>query len=220
MNKHKAVSIKLDLWEADRGVVTVYAADGDVWQLADDRLRLAALNEEGRLGYAKIDFTVTYDDGGEYSGRYDLRYHDKDFTGLLARHITLFCEWHGGRLADPWIGVPEYRRFMQRSRAEDVAYFARMLDEYEIGSEATPWPRQLPVRVPLYEQPVYVNAPSGRPVLTRFRRLCQPHREKREAAGETRFNPTRYDTDKKCDDCTAGDLIPGPGRVREVAAVR
>lgn len=220
VGKHKAVSITLGLWKVSAGDVTLYAVDGDVWQQSDIRLKQAALHEDGRLGYAKIDFTVNYDDGEEYKGRYDLRYGDHAFTGLLARHMTTFQEWHAGRCADPAIGLAEYRKLLAREfYAAAVTEASRFLDEYEIGSDLTPWPREIPERAAIWEHPIYVTTPGGRRVLTQFVRLCEPHREKREGAGEVRFNPFRFDSDKKCDDCKSGDLIPGPGRLAKLLSL-
>jgi hypothetical protein len=234
--KHKAIYIEIRRAEGpidetrcshcgEQRVVRLYSVrrDGadDVWAASDKALQQMALsapgNGEREYGVDKTDYMVRYANGDVYSGTYGLRFHDSGFTGLLARHMTTDLEWRSGRTADPWVGLTHYAELVSRRMSpEDQEHAAAFLDEHEIGSESSLWPREIPKRAAVWEHPLYVHTPSGRPVLTRFVRLCQVHREKREAQGETQFNPFRFDSDKRCDDCLAGDLIPGPHYSPEV----
>jgi hypothetical protein len=72
------------------------------------------------LGYNKTDFTLEYEDGETYSGRYDV---GRDNFDTLQMHVRQFCECYG-RIKKPanlteeqWKSVatyPEYAEFLNK----------------------------------------------------------------------------------------------------------
>jgi hypothetical protein len=85
-----------------------------LWQAAADYLTFWPGPD---LGYYKTDFTVTYEDGTEYSGRYDIG-ADRD---TLGDHMRAFI--HGVVDRGDW-----------RPSKENVEYLTNFRTNYEIGA--------------------------------------------------------------------------------------
>ena len=81
-------------------------------------------------GYDKCDFTVTFEDGESYSGRYDLKY-ERDET--IAEHMTSFLMWYAGLTQNPHCGQAQYEVFMARQSPAEIAEAKLFLDTYQIG---------------------------------------------------------------------------------------
>jgi hypothetical protein len=96
--------------------------------------------------YDKHDFWVTFADGFEYSGRYDLRHTSEDPLDLAA-HIRSSLEYMAGRWVCSWAGrradqiaaiERNYQRWVEEN-AELVASAKSALETYEV--------RQRPVQI-------------------------------------------------------------------------
>lgn len=82
-------------------------------------------------GYDKCCFSIDYEDGYNYSGRYDLK-HIMDEIPSLEGHIKSFCEWTAGRSKNPHCGIEKYKRVLE-SYGAAVTEAAAFLDNYQIG---------------------------------------------------------------------------------------
>jgi hypothetical protein len=64
------------------------------WEQTDSYLQECARTDPAPEGcYDKFDFQIIFEDGQDYTGRYDLRATDANYTGLLARHVRKFLEY-------------------------------------------------------------------------------------------------------------------------------
>ena len=81
-------------------------------------------------GYDKCDFTVTFEDGESYTGRYDLKY-TRDET--IAEHMRSFLTWYAGLTENPHCGQKQYEVFMSRQSPEEIAEAKAFLETYQIG---------------------------------------------------------------------------------------
>lgn len=88
-----------------------------------------ALNQ--MMGYYKTDFTITFEDGTQYKGRYDFGSDAVDLT----THIRRFAECYSGRIK-PSHMKPEHWEHFKRDMvsAESQAYFAGILDNYDLDN--------------------------------------------------------------------------------------
>jgi hypothetical protein len=86
-------------------------------------------------GYDKCDFTITYDDGETYSGRFDLQRDHMAGSNLLGNHVRLFCETYSGRRRPTHITPERYRALMKQYGEETTSAYCEFLDSYEIGAE-------------------------------------------------------------------------------------
>lgn len=80
-------------------------------------------------GYDKCDFTILYEDGQEYKGRYDLTFEREE---TLAGHMLNWLEWCGGIAKNPWCGPQKYAEIMARSSETEQAEFIEFLNTYYI----------------------------------------------------------------------------------------
>ena len=80
-------------------------------------------------GYDKTDFTVTFEDGETYDGRYDLKYTRDE---SLAEHMKSFLMWYAGETKNPHCGQIQYDAFMARQSSEEIAEAKLFLATYEI----------------------------------------------------------------------------------------
>jgi hypothetical protein len=90
--KALAVTIDLERVEGPTGSCGTARLSGTgVWAAADAQLRTWALTAPRDGCYDKVDFAVTFSEGGTYSGRFDL-----EFASIcdLAAHIRDTAAWH------------------------------------------------------------------------------------------------------------------------------
>ncbi len=73
------------------------------------------------LGYLKTDFVVTFADGEEYGGRYDLQEDGLDGGETLAQHIKNFCLFYSGLV-----------NLSQIKHMQNAAAYSVFLDNYDI----------------------------------------------------------------------------------------
>ena len=72
------------------------------WEEADSMLRQWAPGAPEEPGcYCKVDFMVVWQDGENYTGRYDLRRHDSRYYAHLPRQIRNFITYQANESTDP-----------------------------------------------------------------------------------------------------------------------
>jgi hypothetical protein len=129
----RAVKIEFEQWEGriDQLAKGTFEGSG-LWAKANALIaQIAARCPKDMLGCLKCGFTVTFDDGDTYEGRFEV----KPFgSGTLEAHIKHHCEFHSGRATAPWMGEKRYRAFLEDVvKPEAQAAYAKILDEYELG---------------------------------------------------------------------------------------
>jgi hypothetical protein len=77
----------------------------NLWQRADEILQSWGKTAPNKgEGYDKCDFKVTFDDGEEYEGRFDLQAGGKDTGGCgLSGHIVGFLRIFCGEIVPKWV---------------------------------------------------------------------------------------------------------------------
>jgi hypothetical protein len=131
----KAVSFWLNRAEgpiAECGEVNVQS-----WAMANAQLsKWAETAPEPGGGYHKTDFTVSWEDGEEYSGSYDLRRQDTEYADLGA-HIADFLRFHTGEHCPDHMTDEQYSAYMQQTgrQAETKAWLAKyeIIERFEPG---------------------------------------------------------------------------------------
>jgi hypothetical protein len=91
------------------------------WFDANVKLRLNSTTAPTGGGYDKHDFTVTFEDGLEYEGRYDLKHWSVERPDL-AKHVRSFLRW----CAFDGEAAP-------RLKSEQVEAAKRFLQTYDVG---------------------------------------------------------------------------------------
>lgn len=99
---------------------------------ADTFLRGHAHTAPQGRAYDKTDFTVTFDDGYEYSGTYDLHRLEVEAPDLR-RHMVQFLEFTAGYTAPYWMDEETYDAIMRDYESRGIAPQSReILDTYAI----------------------------------------------------------------------------------------
>ncbi len=80
------------------------------------------------LGYYKTDFVITFSDGTQYQGRFDLGSDESDLT----RHVRRFCEVYSGRMKPPHMTPEHWEAFKSHYTEEQLAYHGNILDNYNL----------------------------------------------------------------------------------------
>lgn len=125
----KAIHFKIK--RAEGKSAECFTIECRTWKAADQMLKLwARTAPEPGQGYDKCDFTVTWEDGETYTGRYDLKRHDQDFPELLAYHIRSFIEFYAGTHKPEWMKPEQYQETI---KGTDHAEYINFLNNYEIG---------------------------------------------------------------------------------------
>jgi hypothetical protein len=106
----------------------------DCWQQAHRQLRNWSYSAPKGGGYDKTDFTVTFADGNEYEGRFDLsRDWDQDAPSIEA-HIHNHCTYHAGLHKSERQDEDGYRRYLALPRiAEMKAGMESILRNYDLN---------------------------------------------------------------------------------------
>jgi len=123
---------------------------GNVWAKANCFLRRrAVLLPQEMIGYLKHGFTVVFEDGVEYSGRYDLKPYAQGFESL-DEHVRGFAEFHAGLRRPAHMSKESYASFLDRTMGPNFSEseiaviskgnYARFLKERQIGDIAHPVP--------------------------------------------------------------------------------
>lgn len=130
-------SITFDWSETSAGVddAAGKAFEGpNSWQAADHWLRMRALRlPEGMLGYLKHGFTVVWEDGNSYRGRYDLEPRKFNPVEGITEHVRRFVEFSAGAKKPSHMSDKDYSSILERSGADVKKSFKELLEKYQIG---------------------------------------------------------------------------------------
>lgn len=85
----------------------------------DERLRQWAATAPNRGGYDKCDFKVTWSDGSEYEGRFDLERQHTSASWLLGEHMVSFQKYMAGEIR-PAHATPDRWRAHMREHVEGI----------------------------------------------------------------------------------------------------
>ena len=140
--KIKARSITLQRAEGaigrdDFSPRTITAKEGkNVWEQADCLLFEWSQTAPRGSGYHKVDFTVKYEDGETYSGRYDLVHWNEEYPSL-AKHMRSFVTFHAGKWCPPHMTEEQYRSLLETEPYVTMRpKFEKFLETYEIGESS------------------------------------------------------------------------------------
>ena len=99
---------------------------------ADRVLREWSETAPKELGYDKCDFTISYEDGETYKGRYDLKHWATEYPNL-GKHVRDFVTFHAGQRKPVWMTDEQYQNAMGMSHIQEMKpEFERFLKNYEI----------------------------------------------------------------------------------------
>ena len=104
----------------------------DIWSTADSTLKDWSETAPKEGGYDKTDFTIVYDDGETYKGRYDLKHWTVEYPDL-AKHVYHFVGFHAGVYKPPHLTAEEYAEILNRLWVKEIPEFQKFLQTYEIG---------------------------------------------------------------------------------------
>lgn len=137
MAKIKAVSITIERAEGRKDeCVTVKVSGPEVWSAANAVLWRWSHTAPKGGAYNKCDFTVEYEDGEKYEGRYDLHHFEYEAPDL-AKHMRRHCGVYAGRLIPGWVKEEDVEQFKAHIReVGKQEQYCGFLDRYEIGNEA------------------------------------------------------------------------------------
>lgn len=100
---------------------------------ADRVLREWSETAPKELGYDKCDFTITYEDGETYKGRYDLKHWATEYPNL-GKHVREFLTFHAGKRKPAWMTEEQYESFLQQPHVQRVKLESeRFLESYQIS---------------------------------------------------------------------------------------
>lgn len=105
----------------------------------------AVLREWGRTapqageGYHKCDFTLTFRNQKQYSGRFDLRAGGVESDGSdLQAHVRAFCQFHSGRWCPPHLSPERYKAVLDQLDEGTKSHYADILDTCDLGLPPDP----------------------------------------------------------------------------------
>lgn len=100
---------------------------------ADRVLREWSETAPKELGYDKCDFTITWEDGETYKGRYDLKYWATEYPNL-GKHVRDFITFHAGKQKPAWMTAEQYESFLQQPHIQETKLESqRFLENYQIS---------------------------------------------------------------------------------------
>lgn len=83
--------------------------------------------------YDKCDFTITFEDGETYEGRYDLKHWACGYPDL-AKHVRDFVAFYAGQYKPAWMSEEQYREFLETPHFKKTkSEFEHFLENYAIG---------------------------------------------------------------------------------------
>ena len=94
-------------------VHTFVEGEADIWKRAN-ALLIRWSKTAPTVGYDKCDFTITYQDGETYSGRYDLKHYSREIPNL-GRHIYDNVRYMAGLWKPSWMSEELYKSAMQQN---------------------------------------------------------------------------------------------------------
>lgn len=122
--------------------IEIRRAEGPTWTLEDitvgsfreanQKLFDASQTAPETGGYNKVDFTITFEDGETYEGRYDLKHWSVEVPDLR-KHVVTHLEVLAGYTVPAWMSEKIYDEMMERNEREGFARQARdFLDTYAV----------------------------------------------------------------------------------------
>jgi hypothetical protein len=133
--KHQVVKVELDRAEGPCDeCVKVEFAGADAMMKAQTQMIRWSHTAPKDGGYDKCDFTVTFDDGQTYKGRYDLVHSGRNDGGeTIAEQVRNYIGFLAGELRPSWMDDSQWLRACQRHEADGMATEARkFLEAYEV----------------------------------------------------------------------------------------
>ena len=130
MNRSKMTNIWLR--RAEGRSAQCYGLDVQTWTDSDYVLRGWAVTAPKEMGYDKVDFLVTWEDGETYEGRFDMKYEHKLEENLLGRQITDVLMFYAGENKPDYMKEQAYREYVEHYADMKVAYLA-FLEEHDLG---------------------------------------------------------------------------------------
>lgn len=94
------------------------------WTSAERHISNICRSAPASGGYFKCDFTIVWEDGSEYKGRYDAACPTSDaYEGSLSNHLVQFCQYAIGR----------GRKFFEDQSPDFPEWMEKMLTQYDLG---------------------------------------------------------------------------------------
>lgn len=106
------------------------------WEQANSILSKMA-GAASEIGYDKTEFTIYFEDGTTYSGRYDLKHISREQPDLSA-HVVGFVRYHGGLASDSELGPnctrEQYDRTVKEGWLKDYADgYVKLFNTHDLG---------------------------------------------------------------------------------------
>lgn len=129
---NEAVRIRINRVEGPQQKIDLRREPGvDIWRTADAMLSAWSLTAPKKGGgYDKCDFVITWEDGEEYVGRFDLQYGLPD--GGLACQVDGFLRFYSRERCPAWISTEQYLQLVEDAGMADDC--RRFLEEHKIGN--------------------------------------------------------------------------------------
>lgn len=106
----------------------------DVWSRANAILASWSHTAPESGAYDKCDFKVTYEDGEEYEGRFDLQRMSRGGYPSIDEHMNAFLACMSGQRKPAHIKPADYERYLAPYRKDGTCErTAKFMTEYEIG---------------------------------------------------------------------------------------
>jgi len=83
------------------------------------------------MGYDKVDFWITFEDGYVYQGRYDLKHYLTEFPNLR-KHVYDHVSFHAGIRKPHWQTDEQYAQCMELYR-EHIPDYLDFYNNYDLG---------------------------------------------------------------------------------------
>lgn len=93
------------------------------WEAAEAELRVKGPD----LGYFKTDFNITFEDGNEYQGRFDIGSDHPTLRG----HVRAFCEMASLRKRPAHFKDAHWKNWCEM-QSDKAALYCELLDKYDI----------------------------------------------------------------------------------------
>ncbi len=118
----------MDAAELDSGL----CPDGKIYNSLEDANQLLAQisrEERGKIGYCKVKYTATFEDGETYSGRIDVQGPETDFNPCFLAAMRDYVSFLAGKRKPAHMSEESYRKYIGASGihgAERVEWLNRL----------------------------------------------------------------------------------------------
>lgn len=123
----------------------------DAWGEANVKMAGMAISAPKGGGYDKMDFTITFADGGTYSGTYDLKSAERP---NLKRHVRDFVQCYAGLMEMPahMLEGPGSPNIRERQAKENWQNFLDMIERDGTAAQYRDFARKYDVGVEIGEE--------------------------------------------------------------------